>query len=134
MASLSFYNQFGTSNVRVILHVAGVATVQDDGLALEWRVSQVEHLKMPQRWTRGEVQRLLIPWTELESVVYRGRILRAGRLVLRARSLTTLEPLTGSAGVFWSAQVARSERERARDFADAAAAFLAAASTRRLRA
>ena len=134
MESLSFYNMFGTDNVRVLLHVAGVATIRDDGLALEWKTSRVEHLSVPQKWTRGETQLLVIPWTELESVSYKGRIFGAGSLRVRARSMSAVEPLTGAAGVFWSATVARAERKRARAFADAADAALASAVSRRLRA
>jgi len=57
-------------------------------------------------------------------VIFKGRLFGAGSIAVRARGLTSLEALPGSAGAFWSAKVARAERHRARELALVAEAEL----------
>lgn len=113
--ALVYYQHLPTGDLRVILHVAGMASLGPEGLTLEWQASRVEHLNLPQQWTKGEVMRLVLPFSALEEVSYRRRWFRPGVFAIRARNMSALRPLPGNIGPFWSANVARSEAKRARE-------------------
>ncbi|MDB4917976.1 MAG: hypothetical protein JWM95_5620 [Gemmatimonadetes bacterium] len=115
MVALTFYHLLGTGDVHVLLHVTGLIRLDRDSLFIEWQASRVEHLRSPQKWTRGEVQQLVVPLASIESVSYKPRWLSAGTLTIRAFSLTTLQALPGAINAFWSVKVHRSERARARE-------------------
>ena len=130
--SISFTLLLGASSVGTVVHVGGLASVQDDALVIEWRSSRVDHLRAVPRVEPGEIERARIPIEELEEIGYKSRLLGPGTFSVRTRSLRALDGIPGANGAFWAAKVPRGERRRARELAAELALRLAEARLREL--
>jgi hypothetical protein len=99
--------------------VAGVLTESDDGIHVEWQSDEYERpwgKAAASHVERGPIKSIVIPWSSVETVSFRGKFFGPGTLRITARSLAALEGLPGVSGNVWWVRVARPERRNAREF------------------
>jgi hypothetical protein len=99
--------------------IVGVVTEADDGMHIEWQSDEYERpwgKAAANHVARAPIKNVLIPWSSIEKVTYRGRFFGPGQLHITARSLTAVEGLPGAVGNTWWVRVAKAERRSAREF------------------
>lgn len=100
--------------------IVGMLTESDEGIHVEWQSDEYQRpwgKATAQHVSRAPIKNVLIPWSSIDSVTFRGRLFKPGQLRITARSLTAVEELPGATGNTWWVRVARSERRNAREFA-----------------
>ena len=100
-------NRWNAHRIRRGIHIEW----QSDEYERPWGKAAMKHV------ARAPIKNLLIPWSSIEKVTYRGKFFGPGVLRITARSLTAVEELPGAAGNTWWVQVAKPERRNAREFA-----------------
>ena len=111
--------------------VVGMLSESRDGIHVEWQSDEYERpwgKALAQHVARSPIKTILIPWSSIENVTYRGRFFGPGHLRISARSLTAVEALPGAVGNSWSVLVSKLERRIAREFALASESAIAAAA------
>ena len=101
-------------------HIVGMLTESDEGIHVEWQSDEYQRpwgKATAQHVARAPIKNVLIPWSSIENVTFRGRFFKPGQLRIAARSLAAVEDLPGAVGNIWWVQVARTERRSAREFA-----------------
>jgi len=112
--------------------VVGVLTDSNDGLHIEWQSDEYERpwgKATAKHVARTPIQSILIPWSSIETVTYRGRFFGHGHLRIVARSLTAVEGLPGAVGNSWWVLVSKVERRNAREFALSSESAIASAAS-----
>jgi hypothetical protein len=113
-----FFNETGER----FITVRGVLRTQEDGIVLEFRRSETDFGTVA---SHDDIRTIPVPWAEIQSLEYRLRFLWRGALVLRTRSLRTLENVPGVRGNEMSLSIARGDRLAARELAATVGLFLA---------
>lgn len=112
--SVPFTNRFWTDTYEAMVTVRGVLRTEPDGLVLEFQRSE---------WDFGSARKedairaVHVPWSEVQSITFRRKLLAGGVLVLRTRSLRALEGVPAVQGSEVSLAVSRADRLTAREIA-----------------
>ena len=91
----------------------------NEGIVVEWRSDEYNRLwgkAVAQHVSRGPIKSVVVPWSSIESVTFRGKFFGPGHLHVTARSLAALDGLPGASGNVWWVQIAKPERRNARAF------------------
>ena len=114
--SVPFTNSSWTPAADGLITVRGVLATEPDALVLEYTVTENYWGVKPT--VERPIRTLPIPWSEIQSITYRKRLLGwGGTLVLRTRSLRALDGVPNTRGNEVSFAIARADRLEARDLA-----------------
>jgi hypothetical protein len=104
-----------TSTYDRVITVHGLVSTEADGLVLEYTATE-NYFGIKPTVDTG-VRTLTIPWTEIQSLVYRRRYwgLGPGSLVLQTRTLRALDGVPAAKGNELTLQVRRADRLTARE-------------------
>lgn len=129
MTSLPFSQQLDKDHRR--WRVMGIVSVELDGLRVEWRSDEFARnwRRAYKHLGRGQLHTVLLPWTVLDYVNFDGGLIGASKLRIRARTMNALDQLPGADGPYWSARVARGDRNRAREVSLAVETAISAATS-----
>lgn len=115
LLSVSFVNYIWTDSYDALKTVRGVLRTEPEGVELEFSVSENSYGRRPSE--TSAIRTVTIPWREIQSLVYRPRWFVLGALVLRTRSMRTLEGVPGAQGIEFTIGISRGERLPAREVA-----------------
>lgn len=115
LLSVSFVNNFWTDTYDALRTMRGVLRTEPEGIELEFSVSENSYGQRPRE--TSPIRTVTVPWRDIQSLVYRPRWFILGALVLRTRSLRTLEGVPGAQGNELTLGIARAERLPAREVA-----------------
>jgi hypothetical protein len=112
--TLPFTNRFWTDTYEAMVTVRGVLRTEPDGLVVEFKRSEWDFASARKQ---DDIHAVHIPWPEVQSLTFRRKLLGGGVLVLRTRSLRTLESFPAVKGNELTLSVSRAERLSARELA-----------------
>lgn len=112
--SVPFTNRFWTDTYEAMVTVRGVLRTEPDGLVLEFQRSEWDFASARKE---GAIRSVHVPWSEVQSITFRRKLLAGGVLVLRTRSLRALEGVPAVQGSEVSLAVSRADRLSAREIA-----------------
>jgi hypothetical protein len=116
LLSVPFTNTTWTPAYDGVITVRGVLATEPDGLMLEY--TSTENYWGVKPTVNTPIRTITIPWTEIQSITYRKRLLGwGGTLVLRTRSLRALDGVPNAQGSEIALTIARADRLVARDLA-----------------
>lgn len=112
--TVPFTRRFFTETWERFVTVRGVLRTEEDGIVLEFRRSETDFGTTA---SQDDIRTVHVPWTEIQSLEFRPRFPWRASLVLRTRSLRTLEDVPAVQGNEISLSIARGERLAARELA-----------------
>jgi hypothetical protein len=99
-----------------LITVRGVLATEDAGLVLEY--ASTENYWGVKPTVESGIRAITLPWTEVQSITYRARLLGwGGLLVLRTRTLRALDGVPNARGSELTLSIPRADRLLARDLA-----------------
>lgn len=93
--SVPFTNRFWTDTYEAMVTVRGVLRAEPDGLVVEFKRSEWDFSLVRKE---EAIHAVHVPWPEVQSLTFRRKLLKRGVLVLRTRSLRTLESVPAVQG------------------------------------
>ena len=114
LLSVPFTRRFFNETGERLITVRGVLRTEEDGLVLEFRRSETDFAT---KASQDDIRTVQVPWAEIQSIEYRLRFLWRAALVLRTRSLRTVENVPGVRGNEMTLSIARADRLAARELA-----------------
>jgi hypothetical protein len=112
--TVAFTRRFFTETWERFVTVRGVLRTEEDGIVLEFRRSETDFGTIA---SQDDIRTVHVPWAEVQSLEYRRRFSWRASLVLRTRSLRTLEDVPAVQGNEMSLSIARGDRLAARELA-----------------
>lgn len=112
--AVPFTATYHGSVLTTVVEMRGVLRSEADALAVEFRTTKVDY-NNPLKPVEGEIQTARIPWPEIQSLTFRPRWFRGGRVIVRTRGLQSLAALPNANGNEVVLNVRRADRAQARE-------------------
>jgi hypothetical protein len=112
--TVPFTNRFWTDTYEAMVTVRGVLRTEPDGLVVEFKRSELDFASARKE---DDIHAVHVPWSEVQSLMFRRKLLGGGVLVLRTRSLRALEGVPAVQGNELTLSIARADGLTARELA-----------------
>jgi hypothetical protein len=112
--AVPFTASYHGSVLTTVVEMRGVLRSEADALAVEFRTTKVDY-NNPLKPVEGEIQTARIPWPDIQSLTFRPRWFRGGRVIVRTRGLQSLAALPNANGNEVVLNVRRADRAQARE-------------------